>query len=157
MSRAVLTWLVHHPFPAAGIAMATLVAMVLAWSGITGTETSSSRHPVEVNAAEATLPAPTQFPPRSRVAAAHRALHAMGRVCGRTSDSRELGRPLHPVRVIEQFARDYPNGGFISDGESGTSLAMLVVLRFELQTCAPLLVPGVEELLPRRFREPGAG
>lgn len=49
---------------------------------------------------------------------------------------------------MEQFARDYPNGGFAIDDEPGTTLSLQVVLRFELQSCEPTLVPSLEELIP---------
>jgi hypothetical protein len=104
--------------------------------------------------AESMLPKPTQFPPRERVGAAHRALHAMGRACKQPFATRDRASVRRPVEVMEQFARDYPNGGFTIDDEPGTTLSLLVVLRYELQNCDPTLVPGVEELLPERFRDP---
>jgi hypothetical protein len=57
---------------------------------------------------------------------------------------------------MERFARDYPGGGFTIDDEPGTTLSLLVVLRYELQGCDPSLVPGVEELLPESFRDPSS-
>lgn len=76
---------------------------------------------------------PTQFPPRERVEAAHRALHAMGRACKQPIGTRDRAAVARPVEVMEQFARDYPNGGFTIHDESGTALSLLVVLRYEMQ------------------------
>lgn len=109
---------------------------------------------VQGGTAESMLPTPTQFPPRERVEAAHGALHAMGRACKQPLALRDRTAVARPVEVMEQFARDYPNGGFTIDDELGTTLTLLVVLRYELQDCDPTLVPGVEELLPERFRDP---
>lgn len=109
---------------------------------------------VQGGTAESVLPTPTQFPPRERVEAAHGALHAMGRACKQPIGTRDRAAVVRPVEVMEQFARDYPNGGFTIDDEPGTTLSLLVVLRYELQGCDPTLVPKVEKLLPERFRDP---
>jgi hypothetical protein len=125
-----------------------------AWLG-TDEPSRSVQQPVVVGGtAESTLPQPTQFPPPDRVEAAHRALHAMGRACQKPISTRDPNSVRGPVRVMERFAKDYPNGGFTIDDEPGSTLALLVVLRYELGNCDPSLVAGVEELLPERFRDP---
>lgn len=109
---------------------------------------------IQGGTAESMLPKPTQVPPRSRVEAIHRALHAMGHACRQPLATRDRASVRRPVEVMEQFARDYPNGGFTIDGQPGTALALLVVLRYELLSCDPSLMDGVDDLLPDRFRDP---
>ena len=153
---ALLVWLARHPM------VAVLVALVLpaglAWGVAVALRSGPEAKPppvtgVEGGIAASTLPEPTEFPPRARVVAAHRALHALGEACEVSMATRNRALAARPVRVMEQFARDFPNGGFRMDGESGTTLALLVVLRYELQSCDPSLVADVEELLPQRFRD----
>ncbi|MBZ5736398.1 hypothetical protein K8Z61_18050 [Nocardioides sp. TRM66260-LWL] len=128
--------------------------------GLAGAFTDSSPAPgpaspvVIGGTAKSTLPTPTQFPPQNRVEETHRALHAMGRACKVPISTRRPGSVRGPVETMEQFARDFPNGGFTMDDEPGSTLSLLVVVRYELQSCDPSLLPSVDELLPERFRDP---
>ncbi|MFC5175123.1 hypothetical protein [Nocardioides taihuensis] len=142
------------------IAVLVALAFTAAVAELLGTalihEPASSR-PVtgaQGGTALSVLPTPTQSPPQARVDAAHRALHATSRACRQPLATRGSASVRRPVEVMEQFARDYPNGGFTIDDEPATTLSLLVVLRYELQNCEPILVPGVEELLPGQFRDP---
>lgn len=142
--------------------VAVLIALAITAAIAVGLATALKPEPapsqpvagVQGGTAESMLPEPTQFPPQARVQAAHRALHAMGRACKQPLATRDPASVRRPVGVMEQFARDYPNGGFTIDDEPGTTLSLLAVLRYELRDCEPALVPGVEELLPERFRDP---
>jgi len=109
---------------------------------------------VESGVAESVLPKPTQFPPRERVDQAHQALHAMARACKQPVAKRDADAVRRPVATMEKFARDFPRGGFSIDDESGSTLALLIVLRSELQECEPSLLPSVEALIPEEYREP---
>lgn len=153
---ALLVWLARHPMVA--VLVALLLPAGLAWGLAVALRSRPETAPPPVTAVEggiaaSTLPEPTEFPPRSRVVAAHRGLHDVGRACEVALATRSRATVEQPVHVIEQFARDFPNGGFTMDGESGTTLALLVVLRYELQSCDTSLVADVEELLPQRFRD----
>lgn len=98
------------------------------------------------------LPSPTQQPPPERVRRAHRALHALGRACTSPVVSRVSGSSRQPLDVIEAFAADYPSGGFTMDDESGTTLALLIVVANELRSCDPSLVPEVTAMIPAPYR-----
>lgn len=151
---AVVPWLARHPIVAVLIALALTVAVA---RGLAAALKPAQARPVtgvQGGTAESVLPKPTQFPPRARVEASHSALHAMGRACKQPLATRDPASVRRPVEVMARFARDYPNGGFTIDDEPGTTLSLLVVLRYELQSCEPTLVPEVEELLPERFRDP---
>lgn len=159
MGSAVVPWLARRPMVALLVALAvpTVIALVLAAALNNDSAPAEPETPAQEGVAEATLPEPTQFPPQSRVAATHRALHALGRACKQPLAIREPASVRRPVVVMEKFARDYPDGGFTMDDEPGSTLSLLIVLRYELQDCAPSLVPGVEGLIPRQFREPRSG
>ena len=108
----------------------------------------------EGGVAVSVLPEPTEFPPRARVDQAHRALHGMGRACKQPMAAREPEAVRRPVAIMEQFARDFPRGRFTIDDEPGTTLALLIVLRSDLQECEPSLLASVEALIPEQYREP---
>lgn len=140
---------------------AVLVALALvggtSWAIADAFVTSDSRsdRPVlaEGGVAPSVLPEPTQFPPEDRVVQAHRALHAMGRACKQPRATRGPVAVRRPLAVMQEFARDYPRGGFRIDGEAGSTLALLIVLRFDLQECEPSLLPSVEALIPTQYRD----
>lgn len=152
----VVPWLARHPMVAVLITLALTAAVAVGLAAALKPEPARSRPVVAVQGrtAESRLPKPTQFPPKARVEAAHRALHAMRRACKQPLATRDPASVRRPVEVMEQFARDYPNGGFTIDDEPGSTLSLLVVLRYELQDCEPTLVTEVEELLPERVRDP---
>lgn len=155
MTRIVV-WLLRHPMAAVLLALAMLGGT--AWGIVYA---FSAREPrsggpaiAQSGVAASVLPKPTQFPPRARVAQTHRALHAMDRACKQAGATRQRDDVRRPVAVMEEFARDYPHGGFRIDDESGSTLALLIVLRSELQECEPSLLPGVEALIPEEYRDP---
>lgn len=153
----IILWLLRHPMTAVFVALAIFAGTGFGLAGMFAggrTDPAATRPVVVGGTAESTLPVPTQFPPKARVEEAHRALHAMGRACEKPSSTRDPAAVRQPVEVMERFARDFPNGGFTIDDEPGSTLSLLVVLRYELQNCDPTLVPSVEELLPTRFRDP---
>ena len=157
MTGRLVIWLVKHPISSVVIALAmfTVVGFELT-SSVTGGQPAAVPTDAVVvgGTAESTLPSPTQFPPRSRVEEAHRALHAMGRACKVPISKRAPESVRGPVEIMKRFGRDFPDGGFTIDDEPGTTLSLLVVLRYELQNCDPSLVASVEDLLPQRFRDP---
>ena len=157
MTGRVIVWLIRHPMSAVVLALAAfaLVGIGLASAVSSGRPAPAPASPVVIGGtAESTLPTPTQFPPQARVEEVHRALHAMGRACKAPISTRKPDAVRGPVQTMEQFARDFPNGGFTMDDEPGSTLSLLVVLRYELRDCDPSLVPGAEDLLPERFRDP---
>lgn len=152
----IIVWLAGHPLSAVLLALALLGGTAWGIAYALGERESRSEPPVMANSgvASSVLPKPTQFPPGARVDQAHRALHAMGRACKQPGGTRELDAVRRPVAVMEEFARDYPSGGFRIDDEPGSTLALLVVLRIELQECEPSLLPGIEALIPEAYRDP---
>ena len=153
-ARTAFVWLIRHPTASVVVGLALFAALgLMTWLGADDTPSGGPHSGVPASTARSTLPEPTQFPPRRRVEVAHRALHAMGRACEEPVASRDPKSVRRPVAVIEQFARDYPNGGFTIDDEAGTTISFLVVLRYELRSCDPSLVPGVDKFLPPQFRD----
>ena len=152
----ILVWLTGHPMSAVFLALALLGGTAWGIAYAFSEREPRSERPVmaESGVAPSLLPKPTQFPPRSRVDQTHRALHAMGRACKQPVTTREPDAVRRPVGVMEEFARDYPNGGFRIDDEPGSTLALLIVLRSELQDCEPSLLPSVEALIPEEYRDP---
>lgn len=156
-SGSLVLWFARHPMVVVMAGLLATASLTWALAVALRQDPGTSPQPATVpgpGIAVSTLPEPTEFPPDRRVAAAHRALHAVGRACKPDSGPIELSDVERPVKVIEDFARQYPNGGFRMDDERGTTLALLVVVRFELQGCAPPLAARIERLLPAQFRDP---
>ena len=99
-----------------------------------------------------TLPSPTQQPPRRRVDDVHDALHALGRACDTSAERRDPSDVRRAVDSIVAFATEFPSAGFRIDDEPGTTLALLIVARHELRSCAPSLMPRVQQLIPQEYR-----
>lgn len=146
-------WLGRHPMAA--------VIVVLAVIGVfTATAAQLLAHPnaptaastSDAEVAQHTLPTPTQYPPRQRVDQAHKALHALGRACETPMLSRKPEQIRAPLDVIEGFATDYPSGGFSMDDESGSTLALMVVVWNGLKNCDPAYLPEIERLIPAQYR-----
>ena len=154
----VVVWLAGHPMSAVFVALALLggTAWGIAYAFSEREPRSERPDFAESGVAASVLPEPTQFPPRARVEQVHRALHTMGRACKQSEATREPDAVRRPVAVMEEFARDYPTGGFRIDDEPGSTLSLLVVLRSELQACEPSLLPSVEALIPDEYRDPSA-
>ena len=146
-------WLSRHPMSAVLLALALLGGTSWGIRNASGREPGSERSvSASSGLAAPVLPEPTQSPPRVRVDQAHRALHALGRACKHPRAERELDAVRRPLASMEQFAHDFPSAGFTIDDEPGTTLALLIVLRSELQECEPSLLPGVEVLIPEEYR-----
>ena len=96
------------------------------------------------------LPGPTESLSAAQAAPVHRALHALDRACKHPERGTHALRG--PLRIIETFATKHPTAGFAIDDETGTTLAMLIVVRSELEGCAPALLPRVNALIPERYR-----
>lgn len=154
--RRVVVWLCGHPMSAVFLVLALLGGTSWGIAYAFSEREPRSERPVmaESGVASSVLPEPTQFPPRAPVDQVHRALHAVGRACKQPLAARESDAVGRPVAVLEGFAREYPNGGFRIDEEPGSTLALLIVLRSELQECEPSLLPGVEALIPEEYRDP---
>lgn len=147
-----IAWLARHSAVTvvASLAVFALLGIsVAAWFRAPEGAAPTARGP---SVAVSVLPDPSSSPPGARVGRAHRALHALDRVCEASPPKRRTKAVRQHVRVIERFAADYPNGGFMMDHESGTTLALLIVVRYELQGCAPSLVSRVDALLPEQYR-----
>ncbi len=69
------------------------------------------------------------------------------------SADRRLGEPY----IGEGFATDNPSGGLSIDDESGSTLALMVVVRNELKKCEPAYLPEIERLIPAQYRGPSVG
>ncbi|GAB4079371.1 hypothetical protein GCU67_15025 [Modestobacter muralis] len=80
----------------------------------------------------------------------HDALHRVGETCAQAPETRAPDSPARDVDVIIDFARRHPDGQFDIDDEQGTALSLLLVVREELQSCDPALVPRVDALIPSR-------
>lgn len=146
-------WLTRHPMVAVivvlvviGVLTATGAELLARHGAPTGGMTS------DAGVAPYGLPKPTQHPPRQRVDEAYKALHALGRACETPMLSRKPDQIRAPLDVIEEFATDYPNGGFSMDDEPGSTLALLVVVWDALKSCDPAYVPEVERLFPAKYR-----
>ena len=152
----ILVWLTGHPMSAVFLALALLGGTAWGIAYTFSTRVPRSERPVmaESGVAPSVLPEPTQSPPQARVDQAHRALHAMARACKQPVPTRDPDAVRQAVATMVKFARDFPRGGFTIDDESGSTLALLIVLRSELQDCEPSLVPSVEGLIPEEYRDP---
>lgn len=147
-------WLARHPMAAVIVFLGVIAVFAVAGTEIL-TRSGSPTIPAstsEATVAPYTLPTPTQHPPQRRVDNAHTALHALGRACETSMLNRKPKRLREPLDVIEQFAADYPGGGFSMDDEPGSTIALMVVVWDELKSCDPSYVPEVEELIPARYR-----
>ena len=147
-------FLIQRPMAAVLVALAVLGVASLGLSTLTGG--SPARAPSHGRTSQPVapyaLPTPEVILDESESQPAHRALHALGRACQPKVAERTRNSVLRPLRVIERFASRYPAGGFTIDDESGTTLSLLIVVRNELETCDPGLVPRVDELIPGRYR-----
>lgn len=150
----IAAWLSRHPMSAVFLALALLGGTSWGIGYAYSVREPRSDRPVTARSSLAApvLPEPTQFPPRVRVDQAHRALHAMGRACKHPRAEREPDAVRRPLAIMKQFAHDFPSAGFTIDDEPGTTLALLIVLRSELQECEPSLLPSVEVLIPKGYR-----
>ena len=109
--------------------------------------------------APATLLSPTperaySTAPEKEVQAVHRALHRIGDACT-DPDPDTTDVVERQVSVILDFVRRNPDARFEIDDESGTALALLLVLQDELPPCAPTEVPRVQNVLPPDLRQAG--
>jgi hypothetical protein len=147
----VVVWLVRHPMASVFVFLAVVATFTAsALSLFLGPSSDVPRASTDALVEPDTLPTPTQHPPRDRVDAVHKALHALGRACESPLAQRRPDAVRRPVALIEAFAVAYPSGGFQVDGEPGTTLALLIVVRYELQSCDPSLIPEVEGLIPAK-------
>ena len=148
-----IPWLIRHPMAMVFLLLALFGGAVWGLAQALAPRSTPPERPgtVESGVAPSRLPEPTEFPPRQRVDEAHQALHAVGRACKKPTAAGDAVR--RAVAVMEKFARDYPNGGFTIDDEAGTTLALLIVLRSELEECDPTMLPSIEELIPEEYRD----
>lgn len=90
--------------------------------------------------------------PDGDVSQVHAALHGLGETCAEDAVSRSQDAVDRDVSAVLDFARRHPDGRFQIDDENGSSLSLLLVLQDELSTCAPSLLPRVQELIPPQLR-----
>jgi hypothetical protein len=151
----ILVWFSRHPMFAVLVALVTLtlaaIGLAMAFTPTSSSPSSAGSVPTDVRIASSGLPSPTSSPPPGRVEAAHRALHDLGRACEIPILQRDEKTVLEPLGVLEQFARDYPGGGFSIDDEPGSTVALLIVVRVELRDCDPTKVARIEALIPPQY------
>ena len=137
----------RYPFLTAwtvvGVIVAGLLVLDRPWQATRQAapiETSSPSNPYSVAA-------PISRPPSDRVRGADRALGIIERACGQPGASVAAATLHRPLRELRAFVRQYPNGHFEMGGESGTSVALLLVTRFLLRNCNPAKARGVTRLI----------
>ena len=102
------------------------------------------------------IPRPEETAPADAVKPVHRALHSLGQVCRRGGGTDRASHARRPVKVILAFAHRFPNVSFPVHDEIGTTLSLLLVVRDEVQDCAPALTAQVERLIPAEYLAPTA-
>lgn len=91
--------------------------------------------------------------PAAEVQRVHAALHDIGRWCESRADLRAPRRLARAADVILIFARRYPKARFSIDDETGSTLSLLLVARYELRNCAPTDAARVDGVLPPKVRD----
>lgn len=129
---------------AAAIGMVRVLEATLTGSGTSTGDTLATPGRVR-------LPQTTESLDRQQAEPVHRALHALGSACRRDPAGRRQG-VLRALDVITTFVARHPAARFPVDDESGTTLALLFVVRDELRTCAPTLVSDINRLIPAEYR-----
>lgn len=149
-----VVWLLHRPMIAVllGLMAVTVSSVVLAGAVLPHGANPESTTRGADQVAPSTLPRPTQRPPQRRVRMAHLSLHVLGRACDAQAARRLTADVEDSLDEIVSFARDFPSGGFDVDGESASTLALLVVVRNQLLSCEPSYAPEIERLLPVDYR-----
>lgn len=149
--RAVL-WLARHPHVSVLGLLGVVAVLTLATVSAVGPLFTGAAPVHGERDTSAIVPVPTQRPPRHRVDAVHEALHAVGKLC-KPAEVNRGRRPLtRAIETIRGFAAQYPRGGFFIDGEPGTTLGLVIVVRHQLETCDPTLARTIDELVPVQFR-----
>lgn len=157
MQRASL-FLLRQPLIAVVAALAVLATIAGAVAAFHAQPAQIVSEPTsEPAVAPATLPTATELPRAKEVNPAADALHELERTldrnCARPDVAGEHQRVRRLLKPIESFARAHPNSAFRIDGELSTTLALLIVVRNLLQECDPTLLPGIDALIPDRYRE----
>ncbi|MFJ5304210.1 hypothetical protein [Streptomyces sp. NPDC088350] len=137
-------------------AMAVTVALALAVAAVMALRDRSGGGGGVAFGAVASSAAPAVTPPVAQVRPVHKALHDIDSVCrtkGQRSEQMSLARD---VDTVITFSRRYPDARFPIDGETGTTLSLLLVTRQGLRDCAPGLAARVNQALPLDFRGPVA-
>lgn len=91
--------------------------------------------------------------PPERVQQVHEVLHRIGDLCRSTGDESRPALVASGVDVIVSFVRQFPEGSFPIDDETGTTLSLLLVTREALRTCDPVSAARVDQELPPEFQE----
>lgn len=111
--------------------------------------------PIIANGSPTTLnPRPKKEAPTNAVQRVHRALHAIGRICQPGDPADRTGQVRPHVQTIVDFARTYPEVSVPLDDETGTTVSLLVVVRYSLRSCSPALAERVNQALPSRYQLP---
>ena len=130
------------------------IALVLVLTTVIGRSPTNERL-ITPSPQNVTLPRPEATAPTAAVRPVHRALHALGRLCGSDAVSAEASsQARRPVMVILEFAHRYPNVSFPVHDETGTTLSLLFVARNEVRACAPMLAAQVERSIPPEYLTP---
>lgn len=151
-ARRSVVWFERHPHVAVLglLGVVTILALAVS-SAIVALFIPAAPVPGELDA-PVVVPSPAQRPPQERVDAVHGALHALGKLCNQPEVNRGRRLLTRRFETVRKFAAQYPSGGFAIDGESGTTLGLLIVVRHELETCDPMLVRKIDAMVPPQFR-----
>lgn len=116
-------------------------------------DSSQRNSPVVISGSPmTTAPSMEETAPAAEVQQIHRALHALGKICKLPDATNQTALARPSVEAIVDFARRYPNARFAIDDETGTTVALLLVAREALRTCAPSLIPQISRTLPSRYQ-----
>ena len=93
-----------------------------------------------------TLSGPIQVPPPDAIRRIQRALKSLDHTCTGVvlpPIARRLVLLQGPVAAVSGFVRKYPNARFRLQGESATTEALIVVVRSQLDLCAPSMAQAL--------------
>lgn len=134
-----------------GHRVVAVIAVVVAGCGAASSSVAPRSGPPDTRAS---IPAPVE-------AEIHASLHELPRLC----NSRKAGGPAleRSTAALIRYYRRYPSGRFALriDGESGSMLSVLLVVRQRLAGCSPRLARTIDRVLPpdisRALRPPRRG
>ncbi|MEU0023575.1 hypothetical protein ABZ173_38790 [Streptomyces rochei] len=139
--------------------VAATVVVALAVAAVVALRSGSGGASGSAATAEPSPTTPFVTPPAAQVRPVHEALHDIDAIC-RAKDKGRDGKQTSLTRDIDtiiDFSLRHPNARFPIDDETGSTLSLLLVTRQSMRTCAPTLVPRLDQALPPDFRYPTAG
>lgn len=135
------------------LGLAGLLALGFLVFNLRSSDSSEPNSPVVIiESPMTTAPSMEETAPAAKVQQIHRALHALGKICKSPDATNQTALARPSVEAIVDFARRYPNARFAIDDETGTTVALLLVAREALRTCAPALIPQISQTLPSQYQ-----